>query len=248
MVHHIHVRAVAKRVHQRGFARIGVADERRRGRALFFASAPVLLTSFFNFGKFLLNVSYSALYVTFVRFEFRFSRTSRAYAAAETRKRFAHALQARQTVLQLRQFDLQFALGRTCALCENIKYQRRSVYHAAVENLFKFAYLRTFEFIVCNGEVDAVIFYKFGYFLCFSASYISCGLLFFAALKRFCGNFYACRVAKSFKFVKRNFRFAVIRVKTYQNRDVFFFILCKIYFSHKFFSPYNNYLYFTTFI
>ena len=50
--------------------------------------------------------------------------------------------QARQQMLQLRQFHLQFAFARPGALRENIQDQRRAVQHLAAEDLFQIPALR----------------------------------------------------------------------------------------------------------
>ena len=61
--------------------------------------------------------------------------------------------QARQQMLQLRQFHLQFAFARPGALRENIQNQRRAVQHLAAENFFQIAALRGRQFVVEDHRV-----------------------------------------------------------------------------------------------
>ena len=59
-------------------------------------------------------------------------------------------------MLQLRQFDLQFAFARARALRKNVQNQRRAVQDFAVENLFQVAALGGRQFIVKNDRVHAL--------------------------------------------------------------------------------------------
>ena len=61
-------------------------------------------------------------------------------------------------MLQLREFDLQFAFAGARALREDVENQRGAIEHLALENLFQVAALRGREFIVEDDRIDVVLF------------------------------------------------------------------------------------------
>ena len=64
--------------------------------------------------------------------------------------------QARQQMLQLGQFHLQFAFARAGALRENVQDQRRAVQHLAAEDLFQIAALRGGKLIVEHHRIHVL--------------------------------------------------------------------------------------------
>ena len=90
-----------------------------------------------------------------VRFQLRFTfTTSHADAAFLTGQVAPEPRQPRQQMLQLRQFNLQFALFRSCALRENVEDQRSPVQYLAVEHPFQIAALGGRKFVVKDDGVD----------------------------------------------------------------------------------------------
>ena len=78
-----------------------------------------------------------------VGFQLRFAfAAAHADAAALPGEVAPKAGQARQQMLQLRQFDLQFAFPRARPLRENIQNQRGAVQHLAAEDIFQIPALR----------------------------------------------------------------------------------------------------------
>ena len=92
-----------------------------------------------------------------VGFQLRFAfAAAHADAALLPRQVAPEPRQARQQMLQLRQFDLQLAFARAGALREDVENERRAVEHLAVENLFQVAALRGRKFVVEDDGVDVV--------------------------------------------------------------------------------------------
>jgi hypothetical protein len=83
-----------------------------------------------------------------VHLQLRLTRAPRADAAALAGKVRPHAGEAREKVLQLRQLDLETALARAGALCEDVQNQLGTVEHLARGQPLKVAPLRRGEFIV----------------------------------------------------------------------------------------------------
>ena len=73
-------------------------------------------------------------------------------------------------MLQLRQFDLQFAFARAGALRENIQDQRGAVEDFAAENLFQVAALGGGKFVVEDHRVHVVVAAECGEFVGFAAA------------------------------------------------------------------------------
>ena len=103
------------------------------------------------------------LHAAAVGFQLRFAfAAAHADAAALPRKVAPETRQARQQMLQLRQFDLQFAFARAGALGENIQNQRRAVEHLAVEDFFQVAALRGGKLVVEDDGIDVVLAAELG--------------------------------------------------------------------------------------
>ncbi len=78
-----------------------------------------------------------------VGFQLSFTRAAGADAAAELRHLDATPGQARQHVFQLRQLDLQLAFAGAGVPGKNIEDELRAVDHAALDDLFNVALLRS---------------------------------------------------------------------------------------------------------
>src|SRR6185312_6809714 len=79
--------------------------------------------------------------------------TAHADAAFLARQVAPKPSQAREQMLELREFNLQLAFARASALRENIENQRRAIEHLGIENLFQVAALRGGKFVVENYRV-----------------------------------------------------------------------------------------------
>src|ERR1039458_7661332 len=77
-----------------------------------------------------------------VGFELGFARTARADATAQTRHLHAMPAEARQDVVQLRQFHLQAAFPSVRARSKNVENQLRAVDDFAADGFFEVALLR----------------------------------------------------------------------------------------------------------
>ena len=83
-----------------------------------------------------------------IGFELRFAGTARADAAAELRHLDAVPGQARQHVLQLRQFDLQLAFAGARVARKNVEDELRAIDHAPLNDLFDIALLGWAEIVI----------------------------------------------------------------------------------------------------
>ena len=83
------------------------------------------------------NFRDAILHAAAVGFQLRFAfAAAHADAARLPRQVAPEPRQARQQMLKLREFDLQFAFARPGALREDVENQRRAVEDFAVEDLF----------------------------------------------------------------------------------------------------------------
>ncbi len=137
-------------VQQRGFAGVRVADE--RGERPVVAQASLALD-----GAILANVLQIAfepgdalLHAAAVHLELRFTRAARADAAALAREVRPHAREAREEVLELREFDLESAFAGAGALSEDVENELSAVEHLARGEFLEIAALRGREFVVEN--------------------------------------------------------------------------------------------------
>ena len=93
-----------------------------------------------------------------VGFELRFAfAAAHADAALLPRQVAPEPRQARQQMLELRQFDLQLAFARAGALGEDVEDERRAVENLAVENLLQVAALRGGKFVVEDDRVHVLL-------------------------------------------------------------------------------------------
>ena len=90
-----------------------------------------------------------------VGLELRLARAARADAAAETLEVLPHPAHARQVVLELRELDLQLALGRDGVLREDVEDQLRAVDDSRVERVLEVALLRRVELVVDDHALGA---------------------------------------------------------------------------------------------
>ena len=129
-------------VEQRRLARVGVADERNgRHRRLVTALAQ-LRASPAHVLDVLRDGVNACADPTAIGLELRFTGTSRADAATQTRQRVAGADEPRQEILQLCEFDLQLAFARARAAREDVENQLGAVDDLPVDRLFDVAELR----------------------------------------------------------------------------------------------------------
>ena len=148
-----HVRA-GKRVQERGFARVGIADERNDGLPLLFAAGAAEIAALFDFLQIAFEIINALADAAAIHFELRFAGAARADAAAETGKLRALTGKTRKAIFHLCKLDLQFALGRLRVLGENIENQRGAIDHANAERVFKIALLRAGKLVVKDCEID----------------------------------------------------------------------------------------------
>jgi hypothetical protein len=105
--------------------------------------------------QFAFNSRNAILNTAAVRFQLRFTFTTAHSNAAFLPGQMApEARQSRKQMLQLRQFNLQFALFRAGALRKNVKDQRRAIQDFAVEYPFQIAALGGRKFVVEDHRVD----------------------------------------------------------------------------------------------
>ena len=90
-----------------------------------------------------------------VGLELRLAGAARADAAAEALEVLPHPAHARQVVFELRELDLQLALGRDGVLRENVEDQLRPVDDARVESVLEVALLRRVELVVDDHALGA---------------------------------------------------------------------------------------------
>src|SRR5262249_12401393 len=108
-------------VEQRGLARVRVADERNRRGQPFLPPLAQLRATLADVPDLPADRTDAMPDAPAIRFQLRFTRASRADAAAEPRERRRRANQTRQHVLQLRELDLQLPFSRSCAAREDIQ-------------------------------------------------------------------------------------------------------------------------------
>ena len=90
-----------------------------------------------------------------VGLELRLAGAARADAAAEALEVLPHAAHARQVVLELRELDLELALGAHGVLGEDVEDQLRPVDDARLERVLEVALLRGLELVVDDQRLSA---------------------------------------------------------------------------------------------
>lgn len=147
-----------ERIEQRGLAGVGIADEGDRHRAITRALTTLrtMLTAQ------LLEPGLERLDTLTdqpaVRFELRFARTAQANTALLPFQVSPRANEPCRQILQLCEFDLQFAFVAAGALRKDVEDEARAVHHAAVEREFEIAPLRGRECVIEDDEFDVVRF------------------------------------------------------------------------------------------
>jgi len=153
-----HVRA-RQRVEQRGFARIGIADERDRPDRAFGPAAalhPAALPDVFDFLFETLNPPAND---AAIHLEFLFAGSPNADAALLTHDGTA-ARQSRQHVLKLGQFDLVLAFIGLRALRKNIENQLGAVNHLDAENFLQVDGLAGTQIRIEQDDVRACLVHR----------------------------------------------------------------------------------------
>ena len=89
------------------------------------------------------------------RLELRLAGAARADAAAEPLEVLPHPAHARQVVLELRELDLELALGADGVLREDVEDQLRPVDDARLERVLEVALLRRLELVVDDQRLRA---------------------------------------------------------------------------------------------
>ena len=138
---------VGQQVEQRRFARIGVADNSYQRQLGLFALAALDGAHLAHLFQVVLELIDAAADVPAVGFQLGFTRTARTDRAFAAARRLAHQVgphagQARQNILILCQFDLQFTLAGAGALGKNVQNQRRTVEHGPAHDFLQIAQLR----------------------------------------------------------------------------------------------------------
>ena len=131
-----------ERVEQRGLPRVRVAHQRHRRHRGRFSTLPLLRANAAHILDLLLYVPHPPRNFPPVGFQLRFAGTARSDAAAQLRHLDAASSQARQHVLQLRQFDLQLAFAGSRMTRKDIEDELRAVDHPPLNNLLDIALLR----------------------------------------------------------------------------------------------------------
>src|SRR5205823_6923929 len=90
-----------------------------------------------------------------VALELRLARAARADAAAEPLEVLPQAPHPRQVVLELRELDLELALGAHGVLGEDVEDQLRSVDHARLERILERTLLHRAELVVDEQHLGA---------------------------------------------------------------------------------------------
>ena len=162
---------MAERVEERRFAGVGIADQRDRAKWNSIARITPQRTLLTHFVDRLFNFRNPIANTATVGFEFLFARspnsdaacaaaratTSAATAlAAKARHRCALSSQARQHVIELREFDLKLPFAAARVLRENIENELRAIDDAALGDLFYVSLLRGREVAVENDEARFV--------------------------------------------------------------------------------------------
>src|SRR5262245_31610590 len=124
-------------VEQRRLARIRVAHESNRWYRLLLAPLAQLRPPLPDLADLALDRLDADSYPAAVRFEFRFPRSARPYAAAQPRERGPRACQPRKEVLELCQLHLPLALSRACASSEDVENQLSTIDDFSVELFFE---------------------------------------------------------------------------------------------------------------
>ena len=147
-----HVRA-GERVQERRLADVRVAGERDCGglRAAPRLAARVALAA--ELAEAPLEDRDPAPRQPAVRLELRLARSARADAAAQALEVLPHPAHPRQVVLELRELDLELALGADGVLREDVEDQLRAVDDAGLEGILEQALLGRAELVVDDEDV-----------------------------------------------------------------------------------------------
>ena len=140
-------------VEQRGFARVRVTHDGRERPEIALASVALRGALAADDVEFARDLGDAVLHAAAVGFQLRFTIPAHADAALLPGQVAPVPRQAREQVMQLREFNLQLALAGAGALRENVENQRSAVEHLAIEHDFEIAALSGGKFIVKNDGV-----------------------------------------------------------------------------------------------
>ena len=140
-----------------------------------------------------------------VTFQLAFTGAASTDAAAESGKALTFTPKARQSVIKLCEFHLNFALAASGALRENIQNQRGAVHNTHAGFLFQIALLRGTQFPVGNQQINFVLLTKVFDFAKSTAADISCGVRVFELLRQHARHLGAGGGRQFFEFRKRRF-------------------------------------------
>jgi Na+:H+ antiporter len=212
-------RRFGEAVEQRRLARIRVTDECHRRHGLFLTTFAQLQTALSHLIDFALNRLNAYADTAPIRFEFRFSGTTRSDAAAKTRQRDAGAHQPRKQVFELRKLDLPLPFSRSGAPRENVKDQLRSIEDLALEPLFELAKLRRCQLVVENDNVNVCLGARRCQSGDFTAAEKGSGIRLRSLLKHSQHDCGAGGIGETRQFVERVFRFDTTRTTHYETHQ-----------------------------
>ena len=137
-----------QRIEQRRLADVGVAGERdrrcARPQALLSARRALPLES----AQSTLEQRHASPREPAIRLELALSRASRPDASSEPLEVLPHAAHAREVVLELRELDLQLALGAPCVLGEDVEDQLGAVDDSRLQSVLERTLLGRSELVV----------------------------------------------------------------------------------------------------
>jgi len=142
-------------VEQGGFAGVGIADNRGEGEVIALAGVALRRPLPAHRLQVPREAGDAVLHAAAVGFQLRFTlAAAHADAALLARQVAPEPCQPGQKVLELGQFDLEFALARASALGEDVQDQRGAVQDLAVEGLFQVAALGGAQLVIEDDRID----------------------------------------------------------------------------------------------
>src|SRR6185369_5202611 len=122
---------------------VGVTDDRDDRQPVSRSTFATLLAPLLQRFNLSLETIDAIAHATAIGFEFRFTGTSTADAARQTReRRILTGDQTWQQVFQLRELDLDLSFFRLCSLREDVEYQLRTIDHFEIGRFRQRSHLR----------------------------------------------------------------------------------------------------------
>ena len=146
---------VRERVQERGLARVRVAGERDQGRVGPLAGDALGVTLALERARPLAQERDAAPGEPSVGLELRLAGAARADAAAETLQVLPHPAHAREVVLELRELDLELALGGACMLREDVEDELGAIDDADPESVLEAALEARVDLVVDDQGLGA---------------------------------------------------------------------------------------------